>query len=76
MKLRNRELRVNLLSSETIVCDFELAVINAEQHIVTVHLFHCIIVLIGFSLYLSSVRKIFVIVHVFSYELLEECVTK
>jgi hypothetical protein len=44
--------------------------------IVTVRLFHGIIVLIGFSLYVSTVRKIFVIVHVFSYELLEEHITK
>jgi hypothetical protein len=43
---------------------------------VTVRLFHGIIVLIEFSLYLSSVRKIVVMVHVFSYELLEERVTK
>jgi hypothetical protein len=45
-------------------------------YVVIVRLFHGIIVLIGFSLYISSVRKIFVIVHVFSYEFLEEHVTK
>jgi hypothetical protein len=45
------------------------------MYIVTVRLFHGIIVLIGFSVYVSSVRKIFVI-HIFSYGFLEEHVTK
>jgi hypothetical protein len=37
MKLRSRESRVNLVYLEVVVCDFELAVINVQQH--TVHVY-------------------------------------
>jgi hypothetical protein len=55
---------------------FDIMLTNVALTVITVRLSRGIIVLIGFSLYVSSVRKIFVIVHVFSYGFLEEHVTK